>query len=53
MKDVMKKPLIYSDIETLTVKMEKEKQRVRELLEQVSKISCCIHPEADRTQETK
>ncbi|MCE5252072.1 hypothetical protein LLG96_17860 [bacterium] len=53
MNDVMKKPLIYSDIETLTVKMEQEKKRVRELLEQASKISCCFHPGADRAHETK
>ena len=41
----LKKPLIFSDIYCLTVKMENEKEKVRDLLDEASRITHTIHVE--------
>ena len=43
MVTALKKPMIVSDIYCLTVKMEKEKKKVRDLLDEASRITHTIH----------
>jgi len=43
MNNGLKKPMIYSDIEVLTVRLEKEKEKFCNLLDQASRITRSLH----------
>ncbi len=43
MKYDLKKTIINSEIEVLTDRMEKEKKKVLDILDNISKITCSVH----------